>query len=61
MLDASGSDTKVLTAAHCKLTDSACADRLQDLDPAGVTIGCATGNLRDLRNQPYAEQSLQLP
>jgi hypothetical protein len=55
MLDASGSDTKVLTAAHCKLTDSACADRLQDLDPAGTTIGCATGNLRDLRNQPYAE------
>jgi hypothetical protein len=55
MLDASGSDTKVLTAAHCKLTDSACANRLQDLDPAGTTIGCATGNLRDLRNQPYAE------
>jgi hypothetical protein len=25
------------------------------LDPAGTTIGCATGNLRDLRNQPYAE------
>jgi hypothetical protein len=55
MLDASGADTRFMTAAHCKLTDSACADRLQDLDPAGTTIGCATGNLRDLRNQPYAE------
>ena len=55
MLDASGADTRLMTAAHCKLTDSACADRLQDLDPAGTTIGCATGNLRDLRNQPYAE------
>src|SRR5207245_7195416 len=55
MLDASGADTRLMTASHCKLTDSACADRLQDLDPAGTTIGCATGNLRDLRNQPYAE------
>jgi hypothetical protein len=55
MLDASGADTRLMTAAHCKLTDSACADRLQDLDPAGTTITCATGNLRDLRNQPYAE------
>jgi len=55
MLDASGPESRLLTAAHCKLTDSACADRLQDLDPAGTTIGCATGNLRDLRNQPYAE------
>jgi len=55
MLDASGSESKLLTAAHCRLTDSACADRLQDLDPAGTTITCATGNLRDLKNQPYAE------
>jgi hypothetical protein len=55
MLDASGPDSRFLTAAHCKLTDSACADRLQDLDPAGTTIACATGNLRDLKNQPYAE------
>lgn len=55
MLDASGKDTKLLTAAHCKLTDSACADRLQDLDPAATTIACATGNLRDLKNLPYAE------
>jgi hypothetical protein len=55
MLDASGPESRLLTAAHCKLTDSACADRLQDLDPAGTTISCATGNLRDLKNQPYAE------
>jgi hypothetical protein len=55
MLDASGPDSRFLTAAHCKLTDSACADRLQDLDPAGTTIASATGNLRDLKNQPYAE------
>ena len=55
MLDASGPESKFLTAGHCRLTDSACADRLQDLDPAGTTINCATGNLRDLRNQPYAE------
>jgi hypothetical protein len=55
MLDASGPESGLLTAAHCKLTDSACADRLQDLDPAGTTISCATGNLRELRTQPYAE------
>ena len=55
MLDASGKETKLLTAANCKLTDSACADRLQDLDPAGTTIACATGNLRDLKNLPYAD------
>lgn len=55
MLDASGSESRLLTAAHCKLTDSACADRLQDLDPPGNTISCATGNLRDLSRQPYAE------
>ncbi|MBI4523256.1 MAG: hypothetical protein HY695_05515 [Deltaproteobacteria bacterium] len=55
MLDASGPESRLLTAAHCKLTDSACADRLQDLDPAGTTISCAAGNLRDLSRQPYAE------
>ncbi len=55
MLDASGPESKLLTAAHCKLNNSACADRLQDLEPAGTTITCATGNLRDLINQPYAE------
>jgi hypothetical protein len=55
MLDASGAESRLLTAAHCRLTDSACADRLQDLDPAGTTITCASGNLRELKNQPYAE------
>jgi hypothetical protein len=55
MLDTAGSEARLLTAAHCKLSDSACADRLQDLDPAGTTIDCASGNLRDLRNQPYSE------
>jgi hypothetical protein len=55
MLDASEAESKLLTAAHCRLTDSACADRLQDLDPAGTTITCASGNLRDLKNQPCAE------
>jgi hypothetical protein len=55
MIDASGPESRLITAAHCRLTDSACADRLQDLDPAGTTISCATGNLRELRNQPYAE------
>lgn len=55
MLDASGPESRFLTSAHCKLTDSACADRLQDLDPVLTTIACATGNLRNLKNQPYAE------
>lgn len=55
MLDAAGKLTGLLTGAHCKLTDQACADRLQDLDPSGTTIACATGNLRDLQSLPYAE------
>jgi hypothetical protein len=55
MVDASGRELGLLTAAHCKLTNDACADRLQDLDPSGTTISCAAGNLRELANQPYAE------
>lgn len=55
MLDAAGANVGLLTGAHCKLTDPACADRLQDLDPAGTTISCAAGNLRELQDQPYAE------
>ncbi len=55
MLDAAGQSIGLLTGAHCKLTDQACADRLQDLDPSGTTIACATGNLRDLQTRPYAE------
>ena len=55
MLDASPSGSFLLTAAHCKLTDNACADRLQDLDPSATLINCAASNLRDLSGQPYAE------
>ena len=53
MLDASPSGSFLLTAAHCKLTDNACADRLQDLDPSATLINCAASNLRDLTGQPY--------
>lgn len=55
MVDASARNLGLLTAAHCKLSDTACADRLQDLDPVGTTITCASGNLRELAHQPYAE------
>ncbi len=55
MLDASSQGSFLFTGAHCKLTDTACADRLQDLDPAGSLINCAQRNLEDLRTQPYAE------
>jgi hypothetical protein len=55
MLDASAQGSFLFTGAHCKLTDTACADRLQDLDPAGSLINCARRNLEDLRTQPYAE------
>jgi hypothetical protein len=55
MLYASAQGSFLFTGAHCKLTDTACADRLQDLDPAGSLINCARRNLEDLRTQPYAE------
>lgn len=55
MLDAAGEGSFLMTAAHCKLTDRSCADRLQDLDPAGTLINCATSNHRDLENQPCTE------
>ena len=55
MLDAMPRGSFLLTAAHCKLTDDACADRLQDLDPAATLINCAASNLRDLSSQPHAE------
>ena len=55
MLDASTSGSYLITAGHCNLSDRACADRLQDLDPAGNLINCAQGNLQDLKKQPYAE------
>jgi hypothetical protein len=55
MLDARGEGAYLMTAAHCRLTDKACADRLQDLDPAGTLINCAAANHRDLAQQPFAE------
>ena len=55
MLDASPSGSYLLTAGHCNLADRACADRLQDLDPAGNLINCARRNFQDLKAQPYAE------
>jgi len=55
MLDAEPTESLLLTAGHCKLTDQACADRLQDLDPAGNLINCAQRNLQDLKDRPHAE------
>jgi len=55
MLDSSPSGSYLLTAGHCNLTDRACADRLQDLDPAGNLINCARRNFQDLKAQPHAE------
>ena len=55
MLDAAPSGSFLLTAAHCKLNDQACADRLQDLDPSATLINCASKNLRDLQSLPHAE------
>lgn len=55
MLDASP-DAGILAAANCRLSDRACVNRLQDLDPAGNLITCAQRNLADLKSQPYAEE-----
>ena len=55
MLDAASSGSFLFTAAHCRLTDRACADRLQDLDPSGNLINCAQRNFQDLMTQPLAE------
>lgn len=55
MLDAAGESTYLMTAAHCHITDTVCADRLLDLDPTGTLVGAAQSNYRDLKNQPYAE------
>ena len=55
MLDASPSGSSLFTAGHCNLADRACADRLQDLDPAGNLINCARRNFQDLKAQPHAE------
>ncbi len=55
MLDASGEGSYFMTAAHCRISDAACTDRLQDLNPSGALINCAQSNYRDLASQPYAE------
>lgn len=56
MLDASPEGSYLLTGGHCKLTDKACANRLQDLDPTGSLITCAQRNHEDLKTQSYAER-----
>jgi hypothetical protein len=57
MVDAAGNGTgKILSAAHCLLTDVACANRMQDLDPAGSLISCATGNQRTLCDLPLSAE-----
>ena len=48
MLDAMNGGNALMSAAHCKVTDRACTDRLQDLDPTGTLITCAASNQRDL-------------
>jgi hypothetical protein len=55
MLDAATADFHVMSAANCKISDPACAGRLQDLNPSGDLINCAASNLRDLQSKPFAE------
>ena len=55
MLDAMNGSSALMSAAHCKVTDRACTDRLQDLDPTGTLINCAASNQRDLAGQPFSE------
>lgn len=55
MLDAAGEGAYLMTAAHCRIADTACADRLQDLNPSGDLISCAASNYADLVSQPFAE------
>ena len=55
MVDASGEGAYLMTAAHCRISDTTCADRLQDLNPAGDLINCAQSNYRDLASQPFSE------
>lgn len=55
MLDASGDGPYLMTAASCRISDPACGDRLQDLNPSGDLINCAASNFRDLQARPYAE------
>jgi len=55
MVDANSDSAYLMTAAHCRISDTACADRLHDLNPAGDLINCALSNFRDLSSQPFAE------
>lgn len=55
MLDAASEGAYLMTAAHCRITDNACADRLLDLDPTGTLVNAAQSNYRDLAAQRYAE------
>ena len=55
MLDAAGEGSYLMTAASCRISDSACGDRLQDLNPSGELINCAASNFRDLQARPFAE------
>ena len=55
MLDTMDGASALMSAAHCKVTDGACTDRLQDLDPTGTLINCAASNQRDLAGQPFSE------
>jgi hypothetical protein len=55
MLDAAGAGAHLMTAASCRLTSEACADRLLDLDPTGTLINAARSNYRDLAAHSYSE------
>lgn len=55
MLDATSEGAYLMSAAHCRITDAQCANRLLDLDPTGTLLNAAQSNYRDLAGQPYAE------
>lgn len=55
MLDASSEGVYLMTAAHCRITDDQCANRLLDLGPTGTLVNAALSNYRDLAAQPYAD------
>ena len=55
MLDAGAAGANLMTAASCRLTSEACADRLLDLDPTGTLINAARSNYRDLAAHSYSE------
>lgn len=55
MLDAGGTGSYLMSAANCRIADTTCADRLQDLNPSGSLINCAASNYQDLAAQPFAE------